>query len=244
MGIGGGKSSGESTNKVILDPRQSELLGVQTDALKGTFLPAFKETVGKAGDVLKQVMPATESAAQQASDVAQRTGVQQEIAGGLSLGTGLRGLARLYDDSYKAGQIEAALQPGRESIREQLAGQNAMYGGAGGLGGARQALADVNLRQLGEQRQATAVGNIEQQIEANKAAAAQQLSNLGLQLQTGAQQSAANRIALAGAPQDVLSKYASVVYGVPQASTVPNFQGTQGSQGTSSSKGMGFQFTK
>jgi hypothetical protein len=37
----------------------------------------------------------------------------------------------------------------------------------------------------------------------------------------------------------VLAKYASVIYGTPQASTTPNFQGTQGQ--TSSSKGSGFK---
>jgi hypothetical protein len=54
-----------------------------------------------------------------------------------------------------------------------------------------------------------------------------------------AQQAAAGRVGLAQTPQDILAKYASVVYGTPQASTTPNFAGTQG--GTSSSKGMGFQ---
>jgi hypothetical protein len=55
---------------------------------------------------------------------------------------------------------------------------------------------------------------------------------------SGAQQSAAARIGFAGAPQDILSKYASVVYGTPQASTTPNFAGTQGQKTTS--KGFGF----
>jgi hypothetical protein len=55
---------------------------------------------------------------------------------------------------------------------------------------------------------------------------------------TAAQQSAASRIGFAGAPQDVLSKYASVIYGTPQASTTPNFAGTQGQK--TSSKGFGF----
>jgi hypothetical protein len=55
---------------------------------------------------------------------------------------------------------------------------------------------------------------------------------------TGAQQSAASRIGYAQTPQDVLAKYAQVIYGTPQASTTPNFAGTQGQK--SSSKGFGF----
>jgi hypothetical protein len=55
---------------------------------------------------------------------------------------------------------------------------------------------------------------------------------------TAAQQAAAGRVGLAQTPQDILAKYASVVYGTPQASTTPNFAGTQGQK--ASSKGFGF----
>jgi hypothetical protein len=244
MGIGGGKSEGTSTNKVILTPEQQDLLKVQTDALKGTFLPAYQSTVTGAKDILGQVMPAATAAAGRASDVAARTGALQEATGAGSYLTGVQGLANLFGPEYKQQQVNAALQAGREATREQLAAQNAMYGAAGGLGGSRQALADLNLQQLGEQRQATAAANAAAGVEANRAAAAQQLANIGQSGIAAAQQAAANQIALAQTPQDVFQKYAGVVYGVPQASTVPNFQGTQGSQGTSSSKGMGFQFTK
>jgi hypothetical protein len=171
--------------------------------------------------------------------VAQRSGAQQEIAGGASLGLGLKGLASLFSPQYEEEQVQGALQAGRESTREQLAGQNAMYGASGGLGSSRQALADTNLRQLGEQRQATAAAAARAGVQANKAAAANQLSGLGLQALTGAQQSAANRIGYAQAPQDVLAKYASVVFGTPQASTTPSFQGTQGSQTSGKSSRIG-----
>ena len=146
----------------------------------------------------------------------------------------------MFGPQYKEQQVQAALQAGREATREQLGQQNAMYGGAGGLGSARQALADVNLRQLGEQRQATAAAQAAAGVEANRAAAAQQLAQIGGTGLTQAQQAAAARVGLAGAPQDVYSKYASVVYGIPQASTTPVFTGTQGSSTAGSSKGFGF----
>jgi hypothetical protein len=73
-------------------------------------------------------------------------------------------------------------------------------------------------------------------------AAAQQgygnLATMGQQGLTGANQAAAARIGYAGTPQDVFSKYASVIYGVPQASTTPNFAGTQGQNTSSSGKGF------
>jgi hypothetical protein len=240
LNMGGGKSSGSSQTTVQMTPEQRELLATQTEFLKGTALPAYKETVGGAKDVLGQVMPAVQGAAGGASDVASRTGAAQELGGTAAYGTGLAGLASLFGPQYKEQQVQAALQAGREATREQLGTQNAMYGGAGGLGSARQALADTNLRQLGEQRQATAAATAAAGVEANRAAAAQQLASFGEQGLAGARQAAASRVGLAGAPQDIYNKYASVVYGIPQSNTTPNFAGTQGSTTKGESKGFGF----
>lgn len=237
--MGGGKSSGTQKTEVQMTPEQRDLLKTQTEFLKETALPAYKETVGGAKDVYGNVAPAVQQAAKQASGVASRAGALQEALGAGALGTGVAGLASLFGPQYKEQQVQAALQAGREATREQLGQQNAMYGGAGGLGGARQALADANLRQLGEQRQATAAAQASAGVEANRAAAAQQLAALGGQGLSAAQQAAASRVGLAGAPQDIYNKYASVVYGIPQASTTPVFTGTQGTTQTGSSKGFG-----
>jgi hypothetical protein len=67
------------------------------------------------------------------------------------------------------------------------------------------------------------------------------LANLGQAGLSAAQQAAASRIGFAQTPQDIYSKYASVVYGTPQASTTPSFQGTQGTVGSTSGKGLGFK---
>lgn len=237
--MGGGKSSAKQTTEVQMTPEQKELLRTQTDFLKGVALPAYSSTVGGARDVMGRVMPTVEKAAGGASDVATRTGAMQEAIGAGALGTGVAGLASLFSPDYKEQQIQGALQAGREATREQLAGQNAMYGGAGGLGSARQALADVNLRQLGEQRQATAAAQAAAGVEANRAAAAQKLAEIGGAGLTGAQQAAASKIGFAGVPQDIYNKYAQVVYGIPQASTTPVFTGTQGQKTTGQSKGFG-----
>lgn len=237
--MGGGKSSGSQTTTVQMTPEQREAIKAQTNFLTGTAFPAYQSTIGGAKDVLGNVMPAVTGAAGNASDVASRTGAAQEVGGTAAYGTGLAGLASLFGPQYKQQQVDAALQAGREATREQLGGQNAMYGGAGGLGSARQALADTNLRQLGEQRQATAAAAASAGVEANRAAAANQLASFGQQGLTGAQQAAGAQIGYAGAPQDIYNKYASVVFGVPQANTTPNFAGTQGSTSSGSSKGFG-----
>lgn len=238
--MGGGKSS--STQTATLTPEQKRVLSVQTDALEKTFMPAYEKTVGMAGDVYGQVNPAATTAAQTAMDVAGRSGALQEATGALGLTTGMSGLASLFDPQYEQQQVVAALQAGRESGREEMNQQVAGYGGAGGLGSARQALASQNLAGLQEQRQSTAAAAARAGVQANKAAAARELMTGGQGQLTAAQQAAAGRVSLAQTPQDVLSKYASIVYGTPQGSTTPNFSGTQGSTG--SSKGFGVQAPK
>ena len=237
ISLGGGKSSG--SQQAVTTQEQKDLLKAQTGFLTGTAFPAYQQTLGLAKDVYGQVNPAALSAANTALNVAGRTGSAQEQTGLAGTGLGMSGLASLFGPQYKEQQVQAALQAGRESARESQAGQNAMYGAAGGLGSSRMALADRNLASLNAQRQATAAASAAAGVEANRAAAANQLATLGGQQIAAANQAAANRISLAQAPQDVLAKYASVIYGTPQASTTPNFAGTQGSTGSSKSSGFG-----
>lgn len=238
--MGGGKSSGTQQTTVQMTPEQKELLRTQTDFLKGTALPAYQRTVAGAEGVLGKVSPAVESAAGRAMDTAGRTSALQEAVGAGALGTGVAGLASLFGPQYKEQQVEAALQKGREESRELQNTQNAMYGGAGGMGGARMALADKNLASLNTQRQATAAATAAAGVEANRAAAAKELAGVGQTGLTNALTAAASRVGLAGAPQDIYNKYASVVYGIPQSNTTPVFTGTQGTTQKGSSKGFGF----
>ena len=235
--MGMGKSSGST--QVQISPEQRAALQAQTQFLTDTAFPAYQKTMAGAGDVYGKTSADTAAAAQRATGVAQQTGNLQQGVGSASLLGGTAGLASLFDPRYEQNQIQGALQAGRESARESQAGQNAMYGAAGGLGSSRQALADTNMASLNAQRQATAAADAQAKVQANKAAAASGLISAG---QTGlgaANQAAGAQIGYAGSPQDLYSKYASVVFGTPQASTTPNFTGTQG--GTSSGKSSGFK---
>ena len=236
-----GSSKGSSSSAPVVTQEQKDLLAAQTGFLTGTAFPAYQQTLGMAKDVYGQANPAAINTANTALNVAGQTGATQQAAGTAGTELGMAGLASLFGPQYKEQQIQAALQAGRESARESQAGQNAMYGGAGGLGSSRMALADRNLASLNAQRQATAAANAAAGVEANRAAAAQQLASLGGQQLAGANQAAAARIGYAQTPQDVLSKYASVIYGTPQGSTTPNFTGTQGQN--TSGKGMGFKLS-
>lgn len=235
--MGGGKSSG--SQQVQMTPEQQKLLGEQTKFLTETAFPAYQKTIGGGEDVYKQVAPNVAGAAERAASVAGQTGTLQQGVGTASLLGGTAGLMSLFNPQYEQEQVDAALQAGRESGRETLGQQNAMYGAAGGLGSSRMALADRSLKSLIEQRQATAAAAARAGVQAQKATAATTLIGAGTGQLTAANQAAAARIGYAGAPQDAYSKYASIIYGTPQASTTPNFAGTQGSTG--SSKGMGFK---
>jgi hypothetical protein len=236
--MGGGKSSGQSQQTIQPMQEQRDLLAAQTGFLKDTALPAYKETVGGAKDVLGNVMPAATTAAGQASDVAGRTSALQEVTGAGSLIGGTTALANLFSPDYERKQVQASLQPTIENTREQFAAQNAMYGGLGGLGSSRMALADKNLQSLTNQRMGTVAATTQAGIEANRAAAARDLIASGQTNLGAANTAAGSRVGYAGVPQDIYNKYASVVYGIPQGNTTPNFAGTQGNTTNSSSKGF------
>lgn len=234
--MGMGKSSGKQDTTVQLTPEQRETLSLQNAALRDTFLPAYQNTVSGAKDIYGKTAPGVTNAANFASDVAQRTGNLQGALGASSLASGVSGLQSLFDPNYENEQVNAALQSGRESGRELVNQQVSSYGGAGGLGSSRAALANQNLASLQEQRQATAAAAARAGVQANKAAAAGKLTDVGGAGLNAANLAAASRIGFAGAPQDLYSKYASIVFGTPQASTNPNYAGTQGSSSTGSSK--------
>lgn len=234
MNIGGGSSS----TSVEMTPEQKELLKYQTDQLKNVFMPAYTGTTKGAGDVYGTLSPYVNKAALGAYNT--YGDVSSSAIGGAKnayeQAMGPQGLGALFGADYEKNQINAALQAGREATREQLGQQNAMYGAAGGLGSSRQALANRNLQQLGEQRQATAAAGAQAQVQQNRMAAAGQMLGAGQNLANLGLSATGQQISAAQSPMDLYSKYASIIYGVPQASTTPNFAGTQGS----STSGYGF----
>jgi hypothetical protein len=237
LNLGGGSSS----TSVEMTPEQKELLRFQTDQLKNVFMPAYTNTVQGAKDVYGQLSPYMNQAALSAyntyGDVS-----GSAIEGATNAYTqamGSQGLGSLFSPDYEKNQVNAALQAGREATREQLGSQNAMYGAAGGLGSARQALADKNLQQLGEQRQATAAAGASALVQQNRMAAANSMLSAGKDLGNLGLSATGQQLSAAQSPMDLYSKYASIVYGVPQTSTTPNFAGTQGSSTSGSGWGFG-----
>lgn len=239
MGFSFGGGSSRESQQVQLTPEQQRLLGAQTDFLTNTAFPAYQGTLGKAETALDQTTPAATSAASRAMGTAQRAGGLQELGGTSAYLSGLSGLKNLFSPEYKQQQVSAAMQPATEEIREQMNAQGSMFGGAGGGGSARQALAARNLASLSEARLGNVAATTSAAVEAQRQQAANSLLTAGQAGLQGAQESAASQIGYAQTPMDLVSKYASVVFGTPQGSTTPNFQGTQGTTGSSSGKGYG-----
>ena len=238
--MGGGKSSGSQQTTVQMTPEQQKLLGAQTDFLTNTLFPAYQQTVGGARQVYNQALSPSEQAAQTALNVTGQTGALQQAGGTNAYLQGLSGLSNVFSPQFKQQQIQAALQPATEDIRDQMNAQGALYGGAGGLGSSRQALASQNLASLGQNRLANIAAQTAGTVETQRMNAANALLGAGQAGLGAAQQAAAARIGYAQTPQDVYNKYASVVYGVPQQSTTPSFQGTQGTSSRGKSGSFGF----
>lgn len=238
-GFSGGKSQG--SQQVQMTPEQQRLLGAQTDFLTGTAFPTYQKTIDMAGQAYGASTPAATAAAANAMDVAGRAGAVQELGGMGSYISGLSNMQKLFSPEFKQEQIAAALQPAQEAVREEMGAQNALYGGAGGLGSSRQALASRNLGSLATARLGNVAAQTSASVEGQRQRAAETLLGAGQAGLSAAQQSAAGRVGLAMTPQDLVSKYAAVVYGTPQASTTPSFQGTQGQTTSSSGKGGGLK---
>lgn len=240
--ISAGGSSGSSSSQQVLTPEQADLLKYQTQQLKDVFMPAYKTAVGGATSKFEELAPYGNTAALNLYNNAKTLGKYGTENASAWQNAGTADLSKLFDPNYEQGQIQAALQSGREATREQLAGQNAMYGAAGGLGSSRMALADKNLYQLGQQRQAAAAAGAQAQVQANRMAAAnsmigagQNAANLGINASTAG-------ITAAKSPMDLYSQYAAILYGVPQQSTNPNFANTQGTNQQGGSTKFGFSW--
>ena len=93
---------------------------------------------------------------------------------------GASSLANLFSPQYEQQQVQASLEPAMEAAREASGGQTAMFGGAGGAGSSREALANANLNSLNQQRMQSAAAVTQGQIENQRQTAASTLYNTGM----------------------------------------------------------------
>ena len=229
-----GKST--STSNPVLTQEQRDQIAMANEFQGGTLIPAYKGLVSTALGNYNQASPGVQNAAQNLASMGSQAQRTLGETGESALRQGVTGLQSLFSPDYEANQIAAALQPAQAQYQQNLANQQAVFGGTGNLGSAREALAG---RQLAGQTMATQA-NTAAQVAANiaqqRAAAGQALAGIGQQGVTGAVSAAGVPLSAAQAGTDYFNKTASLLFGTPQVN--PNFTGAQGTSKSGSSFGI------
>ena len=235
-----GKSGGTSTTIPTLSPEQNAMIAAQTGLYTGTVGPAYQAAVKGATDIYNLGAPGVTSAAQNLAGTAMQAQNVLGSTGESALRTGIGGLENLFTPEYEQRQLNAALMPAQAQYQQNLANQTMGFGGAGQIGSARQAFAQSQLAGATQMAQMQAAADVEKNIAAQRAAAAQSLIGAGQGGIGQAMGAAGQGITAAMTPQQLYNQYASVLFGTPAASYVPNFAGTQGqtTSGTKTSFGI------
>jgi len=227
-------SSGNVSQSVNLLQSQRDYLDALTKGATGTFLPAYQGAVTGAQSLYSLLSPYQNQAALTGYNQSNQIGGSLTPAALSGLYSARNTLENVISPDYIKNQLSAAVQPITEQTREMQGAQNAMYGASGNLGSARAALADRNLSSLSQQRQSQAVANAIANITGQQINAAGTLGTLGLGSLNQAQNAATSAQNFTNAPMDAYAKFANILYGTPQQSTVPNYTGTQATQQSTS----------
>ena len=240
-----GKSGSSSTTIPTLSPEQNAQIAAQTGFFTGTVAPSYQNAVQGATNLYNQNAGGVLKAAQNEAGTANQAQQVLGSTGQSALQTGVTGLENLFSPNYAANQISAAMAPAQLQYQQNLANQQANFGGAGQLGSARQALAGQQLAGTTQALQAQTAAGIESNIANQQLSAANSLANIGAGGLTGAQAAAANQVTAAMTPQQLYNQYASVIFGTPSSSYNPNFSGTQSTttNGTQANGTLGLKFS-
>jgi hypothetical protein len=207
MSFGKGGSTTYTTPE--LTPEQREQIKAQNQFFTGTIAPTYQGAVKGATDLYNLGAPGVTSAAQNLAGTASQVGKTLGETGESAVRSGITGLQSLFQPEYERQQLEAAMAPAQMQYQKNLQDLSAQFGGSGQLGSARNALAAQSLAGSTQATQAATAANILRDINAQRLAAGQSLAQLG-----GGQLGQA----LGAAGQGLYNKYASVIFGTPQAS--------------------------
>jgi hypothetical protein len=233
------KGSSTTTTTPELTPEQRSQIAAQNKFFTETIAPTYQQAVTSATNLYNQGAPGVTNAAQNLAGTArQAQGVLGET-GESALRTGISGLESLFSKDYEQQQLNAAMAPAQSQYMQNLANQEAQFGGTGNLGSARQALAGQQLAGQTQAMQAATAANVLKDINAQRGTAASQLAQLGQGGVGQALGAAGQAVSAAMTPQDLYNKYASVIFGTPSASYNPDFRGTQGSTVSGTTFGIG-----
>lgn len=240
-----GKSNGTTTTIPSLSPEQNAQLAAQTGFFTGTVEPAYQQAVTGETNLYNQETGGVNTAAQNLAGTAAQEQNVLGTTGTSALQTGIQGLENVFSPQYEQQQIAAALAPAQAQYAQNIANQQAQYGGAGQLGSARSALAQAQTAGQTEAAQEQTAATVANNIAQQQLSAGQSLTGAGQTNLNNALTAANAGITAAMTPQQLYNQYSSVLFGTPSSSYNPNFAGTQGTTSTTgqSSIGAGLKFS-
>lgn len=234
-----GKSGGTSVTVPELTPEQRQQIQAQNEFFTGTIAPTYEQAVKGATNLYEAGAKGVTNAAQNLAGTAiQGQNVLGET-GESALRTGISGLQSLFSPEYEKQQLDAALMPAQQQYLQNLAAQQAGFGGAGNLGSARSALAQGQLAGQAQAQQQQAAAQVLKDIASQRASAATNLAQFGQGGLGQAIGAAGQAVTASMVPQDLYNKYASVIFGTPTASYGLGPTGTN-TQTTNTSLGLKF----
>jgi len=230
------KSFSSGSSDPNLTAAQTEQVKAQNEFFTGTIAPTYTGAVRGATDIYNKSAPGVSSASQflggQANQASQTLGETGESA----LRTGVSGLQSLFNPDYEANQIRNALAPAQAQYQQNIANQQAQFGGTGNLGSARQALADRQLAGSNQALMAKTAADVQANIAGQRANVGATLANLGQSGLGSAIGAAEKQLGAAMSDQDLFNKYASVIFGAP----APSYNlGPYGTSTSSTKTGFG-----
>jgi hypothetical protein len=216
------------------------MIAAQTGLFTSQIAPSYATAVGGATNLYNQSAPGVTNAAQNYAGTANQAQNVLGSTGESALTSGINALQNLSSPEYQKAQMQAALMPAEAQYAQNIANQQAQFGGAGQLGSARSALAQRQTAGATQAAQQQASAGVLRDLAAQQYQAGTALAGLGQTGLSGAQAAGANQLTAAMAPQNLYNQYASVLFGTPSAAYNPNFAGTQGQTTTQNQQGMNF----
>ena len=238
--MSGGKSGGSSTTIPTLSPQQNAMIAAQTGLFTSQIAPSYATAVQGATNLYNQEAPGVTNAAQNYAGTANQAQNVLGSTGESALTSGVNALQNIASPEYQQAQMQAALAPAEAQYAQNIAAQQAQFGGAGQLGSARSTLAQQQTAGSAQAAQQQAAAGVLKDIAAQQLQAGGSLASLGQAGLGGAQAAGANQLTASMAPQQLYNQYASVLFGAPSASYNPNFAGTQATTTNTAQNNLGF----
>jgi hypothetical protein len=227
MNTQSGSQGGSSYQSPVINPYQIMQNQGSMGFLANSILPTAGSAMATGQDIFNQSVGGVNNAATNMANYANQGQNMLGQTGATNYQTGSQGLQNLFSPEYEQQQLDSAMIAPQLQYQQNLAGQNANFGGAGQMGSARQAIAGGALANQNALQQQAARAQMSNQIAQNRMGAANSLMTGGAgQLGQGLQFGQAG-VTAAGAPMDLFSRYSSSLnpfYSLGQG----NFAGTNG----------------